>query len=52
MELKKTCYLFSHKPENGWTEQRNTKLFKIVDEASKTISYLFLGVREDIIELP
>ncbi|MGM0164318.1 hypothetical protein [Enterococcus sp. DIV1059_2] len=51
MELKKVGYLFSHKPENGWTEQRNTKLFKIVDEASKPISYLFLGVREDIIEL-
>ncbi|MGH1809705.1 hypothetical protein ABE893_03125 [Enterococcus entomosocium] len=51
-ELKKVGYLFSHKPENGWTEQRSTKLFEVIDESGTVINYVFLGIREDIIDLP
>lgn len=51
-KLKEFGYLFSHKPEEGWTEQRNAKLFKVVDEHGIAISYFFMGVQEDIIDLP
>ncbi|MBR3205367.1 MAG: hypothetical protein IKF58_02965 [Bacillus sp. (in: Bacteria)] len=51
-ELKKVGYRFSHKPENGWTEQRSTKLFEVIDESGTVINYVFLGIREDIIDLP
>ncbi|EPH87534.1 hypothetical protein D922_04195, partial [Enterococcus faecalis 06-MB-DW-09] len=51
-ELKKVGYLFSHKPENSWTEQRSTKLFEVIDESGTVIKYVFLGIREDIIDLP
>ncbi|GEM_PF-900157 len=51
-ELKKVGYIFCHKPENGWTEQRSTKLFKVIDESGTVINYVFLGIREDIIDLP
>ncbi|MDF2858094.1 MAG: hypothetical protein K0Q87_3945, partial [Neobacillus sp.] len=48
-ELEKVGYLFSHKLENGWTEQPQAKLFRVIDEGTNTSGYLFLGVREDII---
>lgn len=50
-ELEKIGYQFSHKPDNGWTEQRQAKIFRVIDEAANTSSYLFLGAREDIIEV-